>query len=78
VCTAFLRVQPQAWRTVLSSNKPLSKPPSNLPASSERKAFDAKEIGLTLTIDQKTLEEIEQINEETIQAAQAIRKFAWR
>jgi hypothetical protein len=49
-----------------------------VPASSDRQTFSTEEIGFTLKSDEKTLREIDEINEEAIKAAQAIKKFAWR
>lgn len=40
--------------------------------------FDAEEIGFTLKVDDQTLREIDEIHEEAITAAQAMKKFAWR
>jgi Cu/Ag efflux protein CusF len=40
--------------------------------------FNAEEIGFTLKTDDKTLREIEAIQEETVKATQSIKKFAWR
>ena len=45
---------------------------------SERKTIPASDVGVTLTIGHKALEEIDQIQEETIEAAQVSQKFSWR
>ena len=45
---------------------------------SKRRAIPASKVGVTLTISDKALKEIEQIQEEAIKAAQQDRKFAWR
>ena len=39
---------------------------------------DAKEIGITLQIDEKDLKELNEIQEETIESTQERQKFAWR
>ena len=41
-------------------------------------ALDAKEIGVTLKIGDETLRKLDEIQEETIKAAQENEKFAWR
>ena len=38
----------------------------------------AKDVGVSLAISEHALEEINRIQEETIRAAQAVQKFAWR
>jgi hypothetical protein len=63
----------------LPTRKPSSSStPSDVPASSDRPAFSTEEIGFTLKSDEKTLREIDEINEEAVKAAQANKKFAWR
>jgi hypothetical protein len=49
-----------------------------VPTSSDRQQFSADEVGFTLKIDEKTLRDIDKINEEHAKAAQATKKFAWR
>lgn len=57
---------------------PKSSKPSKVPTLSDRVEFDPREVDFTLSSDENTLEEIEQIREDALKAAQAIRKFAWR
>ncbi len=38
----------------------------------------ASEIGITLRVDEETLKTLDDIQEETIKAAQEHQKFAWR
>ena len=38
----------------------------------------ASEIGITLRVDEESLKTLDDIQEETIKAAQAHQKFAWR
>ena len=45
---------------------------------SRKKTIPASEVGVTLTISDEALKEIERIQEETIKAAQEDQKFAWR
>lgn len=45
---------------------------------SQRKTIPASEVGVTLTISNKALEEVDRIQEETIKAAQESQKFSWR
>ena len=44
----------------------------------KRKTIAASEVGLSLTISDKALKELERIQEETIKAAQEDQKFSWR
>ena len=44
----------------------------------ERKTIPASEVGLSLTISDKTLKEFDRIQEETIRAAEKDQKFSWR
>lgn len=46
--------------------------------SSERIELNPDDIGFTLKTDEQTLKKIDEIHEETVKAAQAMRKFAWR
>ena len=45
---------------------------------SNRKTISAREVGVTLTISEKALKQLDQIQEETIKAAQEDQKFSWR
>ena len=45
---------------------------------SKRTTIPASDVGVTLTISNKALEELDRIQEETIKAAQEGQKFAWR
>ena len=45
---------------------------------SERKTISASKVGVTLRISDKTLRELDRIQEETIKAAQEDQKFSWR
>ena len=45
---------------------------------SKRKTIPASDVGVTLTISNKALEEVDRIQEETIKAAQKSQKFSWR
>ena len=45
---------------------------------SQRKTIPASAVGVTLTISNKALEEVDRIQEETIKAAQESQKFSWR
>ena len=47
-------------------------------ATSRRETIPAREVGVSLTISDKALREIEQIKVKTIKAAQHARDFAWR
>jgi hypothetical protein len=40
--------------------------------------IDARALGITLRTDEKTLNEIDQLQEEAVRAAQASKKFALR
>lgn len=46
--------------------------------AANRKTIPASEVGVTLTISEKALKELERIQEETIKAAQEDQKFSWR
>lgn len=46
--------------------------------SSERMTLPASEVGVTLTISEKALKEIERLQEETVKAAQEDQQFSWR
>ena len=45
---------------------------------SKRTTIPASEVGVTLTISNKALEELDRIQEETIKAAQEGQKSSWR
>jgi hypothetical protein len=59
------------------TDKPSSSP-LTVPPTSERIEINAQDIGFTLKTDEKTLIEIDQLQEEAIRAAQASKKFALR
>ena len=46
--------------------------------ASKRTTIPAGTVGVTLTISEKALAELERIHEETIKAAQEDQKFCWR
>lgn len=50
----------------------------SVPMTSERIEMSGHDIGFTLKTDEKTLIEIDQLQEEAIKAAQATKKFALR
>jgi hypothetical protein len=43
-----------------------------------RVTFDAKDIGITLKTDDKTLREIEGIRDEAVKAMMSAKRFIWR
>ena len=45
---------------------------------SKRTTIPASEVGVTLTISNEALKELDRIQEETIKAAQEGQKFSWR
>ena len=45
---------------------------------SKRKTIRASDVGVTLTISNRALEEVDRIQEESIKAAQEGQKFSWR
>ena len=45
---------------------------------SERTTIPASDVGVTLRISDEALRELDQIQEETIKAAQEDQKFSWR
>ena len=62
---------------------PTRRPDSGAPSQettqdSKRPTISASDVGVTLRISDKTLKEIEQIQEENIKAAQEDQKFSWR
>jgi len=46
--------------------------------ASNRTTIPASVVGVTLTISEKALAELDRIQEETIKAAQESQKFSWR
>jgi len=52
--------------------------PQDTAQVSQRKTIPASDVGVTLTISNKALEEVDRIQEETIKAAQESQKFSWR
>ena len=44
----------------------------------KRETIPASKVGVTLTISNKALEEIDRIQEESIKAAQEAQKFSWK
>lgn len=52
--------------------------PSHDTTGLNRKTISAREVGVTLTISEKALKKLDQIQEETIKAAQEDQKFSWR
>ena len=53
-------------------------PPKDTAQVSQRTTIRASDVGVTLTISNKALEEVDRIQEETIKAAQKSQKFSWR
>ncbi len=45
---------------------------------SERTTIPASDVGVTLKISDKVLRELDQIQEESVKAAQEDQKFSWR
>ena len=46
--------------------------------ASNRTTISASAVGVTLTISEEALAELDRIQEETIKAAQECQKFSWR
>ena len=46
--------------------------------TSAQTTIPAKDVGVTLTISEKALKKLDQIQEETIKAAHDDQKFSWR
>lgn len=44
----------------------------------KRKTIPASDVGVSLTVSDKALKEVERLQEETIKAAQEVHKFSWR
>ena len=59
-------------------NPQIPGPTPPLVRSSNRTTIPASEVGVTLTISEKALAELDRIQEETIKAAQESQKFSWR
>jgi hypothetical protein len=74
--TGLQRPEHSMRRNALTS--PKSSKPANVPTLPNRIEFNPQEVGFTLSSDEETLKEIEEIREDAIKAAQATRKFAWR
>ena len=70
----------QPGGTSMTNKKtPRDPAPSQDPAQvSKRTVIPADEVGVTLTISNKALEEVDRIQEESIKAAQEGQKFSWR
>lgn len=61
-----------------SRNMRSSATPSHEPTQGKRTTIPASDVGVTLTISDKALKELERIQEETVMAAQEDQKFSWR
>ena len=57
---------------------PRDRPSQDTDHGSKRTTIPASEVGVTLTISNKALEELDRIQEETIKAAQEGQKSSWR
>ena len=55
-----------------------SAPSENKVQVSKRKTILASDVGVSLTISDKALKEVDRIQEQTIKAAQEVQKFSWR
>lgn len=44
----------------------------------KRRTIPASDVGVSLTISNRALKEVERLQEETIKAAQEVHKFSWR
>ena len=44
----------------------------------KRKTIPASDVGVSLTISDKALKEVDRLQEETIKAAEEAQKFSWR
>ena len=56
----------------------VSNPTQPVARASNRTTIPASDVGVTLTISEKALAELDRIQEETIKAAQEGQKFSWR
>ena len=55
-----------------------AEPPQEERREVKRRRIPASEVGVTLTISDEALRQLDQIQEEAIQAAQDDQKFSWR
>lgn len=55
-----------------------AEPPQEEGREVRRRRISASEVGVTLTFSDKTLRELDQIQEEAIKAAQEDQKFSWK
>jgi len=55
-----------------------AKPSRESTDASERTTIPAKDVDVTLTISEEALKKLDQIQEETINAAHDDQKFSWR
>ena len=65
----------------MTTNKPANKGTDSVPettGASNRKSIAASAVGITLTISDKALQELDRLQEKAIKAAQEDRKFSWR
>ena len=67
----------QNGRSTLTTPK-LPSSASDVPKSSKRIEVTLEDVEFSLKTDEKTLQELDEIHEDSIKAAQATRKFAWR
>ena len=54
------------------------KPSRETSGDSKRTTIPASKVGVTLTISDKALKELDRIQEKTVKAAQEDEKFSWR
>ena len=65
----------------MTTNEPASKSTDSVPDTtkdSSRKTIAASDVGITLTISDKALQEFDRLQEKAFKAAQEDRKFSWR
>ena len=62
----------------MTDQKTPQDPTSSAPHISERTTIPASDVGITLTISKRALEELDRIHDETIKAAQEAQKFSLR
>ena len=65
----------------MTTNEPASRGSDSVPDTtkdSSRKTIPASDVGITLTISDKALQECDRLQEKAIKAAQEDRKFSWR
>ena len=65
----------------MATNKPASKGADSIPnntSGSSRRTIAASDVGITLTISDKALQEFDRLQEQAIKAAEEGRKFSWR